>query len=42
MGTLTIANGELWLHTDSAPPRRIESPFAALPTSRRRRGPAWR
>ena len=26
--TLSIANGELWLHADGAPPRQIESPFA--------------
>jgi hypothetical protein len=28
MSTLSIANGELWLHADGTPPRRIESPFA--------------
>jgi hypothetical protein len=28
MSTLAIANGELWLHADGAPSRRIESPFA--------------
>lgn len=28
MRTLSIANGELWLHTEGAAPRRIESPFA--------------
>jgi hypothetical protein len=28
MRTLSIANGELWLHADGAAPRQIESPFA--------------
>lgn len=28
MDTVTIANGELWLHAAGAAPRRIESPFA--------------
>jgi hypothetical protein len=28
MRTLSIANGELWLHTSDAAPRQIESPFA--------------
>jgi hypothetical protein len=28
MPTLSIANGELWLHAEGAAPRQIESPFA--------------
>jgi YD repeat-containing protein len=28
MRTLSIANGELWLHTEGTPPKQIESPFA--------------
>jgi len=28
MRTLSIANGELWLHAEGAAPKRIESPFA--------------
>jgi hypothetical protein len=28
MRTLSIANGELWLHADGAAPKQIESPFA--------------
>ena len=28
MRTLSIANGELWLHADGTAPKQVESPFA--------------
>ncbi len=45
MNTLSIANGELWLHADGAPPRMIESAFARELVEREqasRRATGWK